>query len=223
MIRRELFFVLVVIAMFVASLLVWPSAPEIVPVHWGINGQADGYGSRAMGLLLLPAVTAVIWGLTAFLPRLDPGRANYAQMLGPWWLTRASIIGFMGVVHGASVYAILGYPLNMGAVLMPCMGLLFMVLGGVMGKIRPNYFFGVRTPWTLSSKLSWSKTHRLSGWIFVGTGLLTLLGGLYRPEVGLGAMLVGLLGTLPVIFGYSYWIWKQDPDRHSPQDTRPSA
>ena len=104
----------------------------------------------------------------------------------------------------------LGYPINLTQVVLSATGLLFMLLGNYMGKIRRNYVMGIRTPWTLESDLVWDKTHRLGGRLFAASGLLTLLATLLVPlPVAVGIMLASLLITTGWSVGYSYWLWKQ--------------
>jgi uncharacterized membrane protein len=96
-----------------------------------------------------------------------------------------------------------------------------LVLGNFMGKIRPNWFVGIRTPWTLSSKLSWNKTHRAGGWTFIVVGLVAIaaafLAGGWGIGIFLGTTMVGVIGLAV----YSYLVWRNDPERIPPAGTGP--
>ena len=83
----------------------------------------------------------------------------------------------------------------------------------VLGKVRPNWFVGIRTPWTLSSTCSWDKTHRLGGRLFLACGIATLVCGLVRPTRGVFVMLGTILPSTLVLVAYSYLVWRGDPDR----------
>ncbi len=102
-------------------------------------------------------------------------------------------------------------------------GGLFIVIGSVLGKLRPTWFVGIRTPWTLSSARSRSKTHRLGGWIFLIAGLLMVLIGLLRQPVLLliviGALCVALIGLVL----YSYLIWREDQGAQPPAGRFPGG
>jgi uncharacterized membrane protein len=51
-------------------------------------------------------------------------------------------------------------------------------IGNVLGKLRSNFFVGIRTPWTLSSEHVWDQTHRWAGRLFVGAAaVLAVLAG----------------------------------------------
>ncbi len=96
-------------------------------------------------------------------------------------------------------------------------GLLFIVIGNWLGKVRSNFIMGVRTPWTLSSELSWNKTHRLAGKLFVGVGLAQILVGVFFSTHPAAAkvMITGIILLVLVPVTYSWWVWKNDPDRQS--------
>ena len=102
------------------------------------------------------------------------------------------------------------------------MGVLMVVIGAVSGKVRPNWFVGVRTPWTLSSKLSWTHTHRAASWIFMLLGLATFPAAFLPAPWSLAAVFGSLLlGTVWLLL-YSYVLWRRDPDRVSPSGTTPA-
>ena len=102
------------------------------------------------------------------------------------------------------------------------MGVVFLVLGAVLGKVRPNWFVGVRTPWTLSSKLSWTHSQRAGGWMFVGLGLATFPAAFLPGPWNLAVVLGGALLATAWLLLYSYFVWGRDPDRVPPAGTTPA-
>ena len=90
-----------------------------------------------------------------------------------------------------------------------------------MGKIRPNWFVGIRTPWTLSSELSWTKTHRLGGRLFVLVGIAPLASGFVGSTRGLLFGLAVVTGCVLWLLLYSYLVWRTDPEKISPSGTSP--
>ena len=102
----------------------------------------------------------------------------------------------------------------------PMAGLMFIVIGNYLGKIRRNYMFGVRTPWTLASELSWNKTHRVTGKLFVVSGLLIVLASFWSPIVAFYTMMVTILGAVLFALIYSYLVWKRDPTVQTAQEVR---
>ena len=50
--------------------------------------------------------------------------------------------------------------------------LFFALMGNSLGKVRRNFWMGVRTPWTLASETVWNRTHRVTAWLWVALGLV---------------------------------------------------
>lgn len=210
---------IMIAAMFLSSAIIWPSTPDRVPMHWNAAGEVDRYGGKLEGLFLLPVITIGLYLLLLFLPRIDPGKANYAHFGGAYAAIRIGTTALMAGIHAMVLLWIKDIKPDATLFVMLGVGLLFVLLGLVMGKIQPNWFVGIRTPWTLSSRRSWTRTHRLGGWMFIGTGLLLMLGGLL-PASWMAALILGptIIVSL-ILVVYSYLEWRKDPDR-SPPGTR---
>jgi uncharacterized membrane protein len=209
--------------MFGLALWRWPLTGDQVPVHWNSMGQADGYGGRFEGLLLLPLASLGIYALLLFLPRFDPGRANYNQFVKSYDLLRISFLLLMFVAYCATLLVTAGYKIEMANVAAFSSSGLFIALGGALGKMRPNWFVGIRTPWTLSSKTSWVKTHRVAGWTFLGIGLLQIAVALtLGPAVALNLLVPLILISTVGLSAYSYVIWRGADDKMPPAGTLPA-
>ncbi|MCB1236749.1 MAG: SdpI family protein [Verrucomicrobiae bacterium] len=200
------------------SAAVWMRLPDgaRVPTHWGPSGKADGFGGKG-SLFLLPAVVAGVMVLFALIPRFEPRRGHLLRSSKAYTATWMATLAFFVVLHGAMCWAALGRPLSMNPVIGVATGLLFTVIGNYFGKIRSNFVFGIRTPWTLSSELSWAKTHRLGGRLFMLLGLAIALAGLLDPRGSalMWTVLIGVLGMVAAVFAYSYVVWRRDPGRAS--------
>jgi uncharacterized membrane protein len=220
--RVEAALLALITAMFVASLVVWPGAPDQIPVHWNIHGSVDRYGSKAEGLLMLPALALGLYLLMRILPKVDPGRANYARFGGTYLILRTGIIVVMAAVHGLVIAWTLQHPIDISRAMPMLVGALFVSFGAVMGKIRPNWFVGIRTPWTISSKQAWIRTHRLGGWLFVILGMLFVTAGMARVSWFSYFVMGSVLAVVAVLFVYSYLVWRQDPEKQAPTGTVPA-
>jgi uncharacterized membrane protein len=203
-------------AMFAITAWAWAAIPSdaAVPVHWGLSGQPDRYGGKGEALLLTPIIGLVLTAILAIAPRLEPRRQNFAASSGPYTVIWIAVMAFFLVVHVVLVSAAMGRAIDMLVAFPIAIGALFVVIGAQMGKTRSNHFMGIRTPWTLSSELSWGETHRVGSWAFMGLGVLLALAGMLRSEVLLLAVLV-LAMPLEIIalIIYSYVVWKRDPDK----------
>lgn len=210
----------VVVALMVGlSAWAWVQLPAdaSLPVHWNAAGEADRYGGKVEGLLLLPLVSVGILLLFNLIRYIDPLRANIARSGQAYRAMLLGVLFFLAVLHVGAVLNALGYGINIGLLAALAIGVMFIIIGNYLGKIRRNYMFGVRTPWTLASELSWNKTHRLTGKLFVVSGILVLVASLWSPVVAFYTMLVTILGTVLFAMIYSYWVWKKDPTVQVPE------
>jgi uncharacterized membrane protein len=208
--------------MFAWSLLLWPGAPDRLPVHFDLNGAPDRIGSKLEGLFAMPVVALAVYLLLRVLPRVDPARANYANFRGAYATIRLAVLLVLALVDLAILLPLAGIAVDQAVAMRLIMGGLFATMGAVMGKIRPNWLVGIRTPWTLSSKESWVRTHRLGGWIFRLVGLVFVL-TVPLPTapalvLGFGTLAAGMLWTVV----YSYMVWRSDPVRYPATSSRPA-
>jgi uncharacterized membrane protein len=219
--RGELFQLFPIAAMLVVGALCWSHVPDRIPTHWNIHGEVDGYGGKFAGLVLLPLIMLGMYVLLLVLPMFDPGRANYQTFARAYYAIRLTLTLFFSCIYVVGLLTALGYHVSMNTVIGLAMGVLFIVLGNVMGKIRPNWFVGVRTPWTLSSKLSWTKTHRLAGWLFIVMGLLAIAWAILQ-SAWMFIVMMGAFGVSGVsLFVYSYLVYRKDAFRTTPAGTSP--
>lgn len=209
-------------AMFVAAAATWSSVPPWVPVHWNAAGEIDQYGPKVIGLLAVPAAALIAELVLLLIPWIDPGRENYEQFYGAYAVLRFAIVLFLAVVYTLMQLIFHGKHVNMAQTVNLLIGALFIVLGNLLGKVRPNWFVGIRTPWTLSSKLSWDKTHRLGGWLFIAAGVLILLSALMPFPINVGVPGAAGVGLGLALVVYSYFIWRRDPDKIPPAGTLPA-
>ncbi len=205
--------------MFLIAAITWVHAPDRVPTHWGANGEVNGYGGKFEGILLIPLVAVAIYLLFLLIPKIDPARANYARFAGAYTVLRFTLLLFLTLIYFVVHLAIRGNRVPIETLIPLFVGGLFLVTGGVLRRLHPNWFVGIRTPWTLSSKRAWAETHRVGGWVFTAAGFVLILAGALRSTAVLIAAIaltgVGMLGTVV----YSYFVWRDDPDRTPPPGT----
>jgi uncharacterized membrane protein len=216
---------LAVLVMVGLSAWAWGQVPADgqIPIHWNLAGEVDGYAPKAFGLLFMPGLSIGLAALLAILPRFEPRAANLARSGRAYVWVGTGIVWVLVLVHLAVVLAAVGRPLEIGLVVALGIGVLFVVLGNVLGKVRSNFIFGVRTPWTLASDRSWNRTHRLVGRLFVVLGLAVLATGLLGGAVPeFGVLMGGLVAVLVVAVVYSYRVWRDDPDKQ-PIGRQPAA
>ncbi|HVA80365.1 MAG TPA: SdpI family protein [Candidatus Binataceae bacterium] len=205
--------------MFVLAAIVWNRTPDRVPIHWDAAGNVNGYGSRFEGLLLQPMIGIGVYFLMIALPRIDPGRANYANFSIAYETIRTSVIALMAAVYLVTQLAIQGSAVNLGVIIPLMVGALMIGVGNVLPKLRPNWFVGIRTPWTLSSKTAWGQTHRFGGWLFVLVGFIFMLGVLLPPILRVIVWLPTIFGLILGLYVFSFVAWRNASDKVPPSGT----
>lgn len=198
--KKEWFLLLVVVANFIVGWYVNPVLPDMVPIHWNIAGQVDGYGPKLMVTLGFPVIALVMYGLMLILPLIDPKRKNYSLFEGSYKLMRVLILLLFTFMYGVIIVSGLGYKLDVAKVIVFALALFFIIIGNYLGRVRQNFFVGIKTPWTLSSNEVWMKTHRAAGWIYVLTGLISIITIFFNNIL---TFIIIVAGTLSPIF-YSY-------------------
>ena len=202
--------------MAAAGYLAWHLLPPgtAVAVHWGIDGKPNGYARGGFGFFVIPAVAAVVTLLMALAPRIEPRRFNLAasaKLYATGWIGAMLLLA---IAQAMIVTNALFRPVDGRATIIAALSVLFIVMGNYFGKTRSNFFAGIRTPWTLSSDLSWEKTHRLGGKLFIATGAITLaILVIAGSALAMMIFLPLLLATIVVSVAMSYVYWKRDPDR----------
>jgi uncharacterized membrane protein len=156
----------------------------------------------------MPAIMFAVWALMRFLPRIDPRRANYASFQGTYHAVIAVIVGFMGIVHVAVIGSALGWPISIPHVVLVLTGLLFVAIGKLLPRARANWFFGIRTPWTLSSDAVWERTHRLGGVLFMLGGVVLIAAAFGPATLLFPAFMfaVVLSAVIPVLYSLVLWM-----------------
>ena len=203
--------IIVVLASTLWVSLQIPEGAEI-PIHWNAKGEVDGWGGRG-SLWLMPATIFGLVALFSFLPLVEPRRGGALLSSKAYLLTGLSTLFVLSCVHAGILSTALGRDFPMLPVVFTAIGLLFIVIGNYLGKVRSNFVMGIRTPWTLSSELSWNKTHRLGGRLFalLGLGWIAVAWVGVDESALLWLVAGGVIALVGVTTVYSYVVWKNDP------------
>lgn len=193
-----------VIIDFLIAFWAYPQLGDRVPTHWNFAGEVNGYSSAFSGAFMLPLILLGIYLMFWIIPKIDPKKANYPDMARIYWISTLSVIFFMTLIHISALGVGLGYFKTLPKWYFSGIGLLFIVLGNYFGKIKFNYFFGIRTSWTLASEEVWYRTHRFAGPIWmVGGILLGIMGFLPTQWVTpLFVAVIILISGVPILYSY---------------------
>ncbi|HZL87400.1 MAG TPA: SdpI family protein [Pirellulaceae bacterium] len=199
-----------------ASLILYPRLPAVIPTHWNIEGKIDGYGSKTWATFLMPAIMAGMLLLFWALPWLSPKHFEVDSFRATYWFIALVVTGMMGFVHALTLWAALEagnrqVQVDITRLLLAGLLVMFVLIGNVMGKVRRNFYVGIRTPWTLASERVWNDTHRLAARMFVVAGALGLLAiVLPLPLPAVVIVVIGLImvaAVWPIV--YSLLLYKR--------------
>lgn len=202
---------LMIVAATLAGLLLWNRLPDPMASHWNVNDQVNGYMSRFWGVFLLPLITLGMFALFLVVPSIDPLKANIAQFRDAFNLFIVLMVAFMAYVYGLTLAWNLGYTgFRMSGAMLPALGLLFIFIGFILRQAKRNFFIGIRTPWTLSSDRVWEETHRLGAVLFMISGALAFIGGLFGGTTAFWLMFIPIMGSTLFLLVYSYVLYRRE-------------
>jgi uncharacterized membrane protein len=196
--------VLVLILTAVITLVAYPVMPDVVASHWNAAGELNGTMPKFWGLLLIPLLMLAFCALFAVLPRIDPLRENYQKFQNYYEGFVLIFAVFFLIVQLQIILWGLGIPVSPNLVMPLLIGGLFIYLGFLLEHAEPNWFVGIRTPWTLSSPSVWRKTHALGGNLFKLAGVVSMFGVLAGAYAGLFILVpVIAVALVTVVFSYT--------------------
>jgi uncharacterized membrane protein len=208
--KSEIWSIIIVLTTVVSSFYFYAHFPERVVTHWGFMGEPNGWSSRAGGAFGVMAIVPGMYLMFLLLPLLDPKKERYMEFAKVFHLFKNVLLTFIAAIYALSSLYNIGYPVQIQFWVPWLVGLLMIFMGNYLGKIKPNWFVGIRTPWTLSSENVWYKTHRVGGWAFILFGVCIIISPNLRQTWGTG-LFTG--GAIVCIFGtvlYSYILYLQE-------------
>ena len=115
-----------------------------------------------------------------FLPALSPKQFEVDTFRSTYLYIMVLVVGLFAYMHGVLLYVVHqktagGATFDLGRAFIAGMFLFFGLLGNVIGKVRKNFYIGIRVPWTLASDRVWNDTHRLAAWVWVAAGVIGFL------------------------------------------------
>ncbi|CAN5533924.1 SdpI family protein [soil metagenome] len=154
-------------APFLVLLAIWRELPARIPIHWNLAGEVDRWSGDRFSILGLPLLSVGVVVLCHFLPRLDPKLRTAPQegtrMPTVLKIMRPCFAALFCVIFALQLAVAFGHSVSATRVFLSSVLLLLAVLGNYLGNLQPNWFIGIRTPWTLENPATWRATHRLGG------------------------------------------------------------
>lgn len=189
--------------------LIYPSLPASIPTHFNFHGP-DAYAEKSQSWVFTILICCTNFGIYQFLrhlPSIDPKRTA-SQSENLIRKIAVTIVVFLSILQLILITAMRGNLFSIEKLLIPVLGIFVCLLGNLMLNVKPNYFVGIRVPWTLENEDNWRKTHRLAGKLWFTGGLLIAVLGIVLPHPLAFISFITIIAIttfVPVIFSYLYF------------------
>lgn len=207
--KKHIFPITIILLTAVTWAIAFPKLPAELPTHWGFNGEVNGYSTKLNAMLTQIGIMILLYFSVAFLPKIDPRKQNYKYFSGSY---QTIYLSLLVLFFGMNIFVILsglGYDIPMSSMGSVVIGMIFIVLGNVMQRVRSNFFIGIRTPWALSNEEVWRKTHRFGGRLFFGGGVLLVLSTFVSGAIK-EYLIIGVIAVIVIVpYVYSYIVYKK--------------
>jgi uncharacterized membrane protein len=216
--RTDLLSIAAIAALVALATALYDVLPDPLPTHWNARGMGNVYMSKATAVAALVALPIVPFLLIKVLPAISPRgfRMNSFQPVTD--IIALTVTVMVAGIDAAVLLAASGRHVPVLTVSQLLIGGLFIVLGNYLGKVRRNFFIGIRTPWTLASEEVWARTHRFGGWVFViaGVALVALAWAPVKTPAGFPLALLSVMGVAAVVVVvHSYVVYRGLYGKHT--------
>jgi len=208
--KQEIPLILIVILPLLYVSYVWNLIPETVPIHWNVKGEIDKYGNKITHLLIISLLPVFVYTLFLIMVKIDP-KKKLDKMGNKFQKLKFLLVVIFSTLSICLIYFTKNQsPLNPNYIFF-LIGVLFIILGNYSKTLKPNYFLGIRTPWTLESESVWKKTHKIGGILmFIGGFSVAFSSLILNAQFNWKFLLIviGIISILPIL--YSFYIFKKE-------------
>ena len=184
----------------IVGALVYKRLPETIATHFDLNGNPDGWSSRAFAVFGLPAILLAVNLLLPFMLRADPKHENMSGALVNITIWTIPVLSL--ICSGLTLGRALGYDVRIERVLPVFMGVLFILIGNYLPKTKQSYTMGIKLPWTLASEENWNRTHRLAGFLWVLGGVFFIVMSFIGWSVPAFVIPLSVMVLVPMVYSY---------------------
>ena len=183
------------------GVMIWSQLPNQIPIHFNFAGQANSFSSKLLAVIGLPIFLLLVHLFVIFVTSRDPKNQTMNEKMGKviYWLTPIVSLSLSYLIYSKA----LGSTTNPSIFVSALLGLIFVMMGNYMPKLKVNHTVGIRLPWTLQSEDNWHKTHRLAGKLWVLGGLILLLdaGLQFAVPYVMGIVILAIV-LIPILYSY---------------------
>jgi uncharacterized membrane protein len=191
------------------TIFFWNDLPNKIPIHWNINGEVDGYSNKLSGVLGLYSIPLIFSILYPIFRKIDPKNLKYEKFEKTWGILNITIFLFFIYLYLTTIFLTLNPIYSIEPFILSGMGIMFIVMGNYMSKIKQNYFIGIKTPWTLNNEDNWNKTHRLAGICFIISGFI-FISEVFLQTNSIYFLISSILSCAIIPILYSYILYRNN-------------
>lgn len=203
--KKIIFSSLAILAPILIGLVFWNQLPDTMATHWGADGNVDGWAGKAFAVFGMPVLLLLIhwlclWGTTKDPKQKNQGKKPFTMIF--WMIPMVSMVA-ASIMYGTA----LGAELNIGSAVFAMLGVMFMVIGNYMPKVKQNYTLGIKVIWALHNEENWNATHRFGGKVWVAGGFIIFLLAFFPEKFFVMAVLplILILAAVPMLYSYLYY------------------
>lgn len=208
---NKIFYPVIVILLIIPFVLIawyWNAIPDTIPIHYNINMEPDRWAPKATGLFMLPGISLFVTALLLVVPSIDP-KGNLHKHINVYRSIVLAVVLLLTGLFALQVFRYVGYDVPLDYIPLSVV-VLMAFIGNLMLKVKPNYFLGIRTPWTLENDEVWRRTHRVGGYLWVFASLIMLPIILFAPVEIYGKIMMVYIAVIAVVpIAYSYYVYRQ--------------
>ena len=194
---------LLTLAPMIIGAVIWERLTELMPTHWGFNGEADDYSSKGFTVFGMPLIFLALLWICLIVTSMDKRNKSQnpkIESIVIW------IVPILSCTIAAATYCTsLGIEIMVTNIVFSTIGAVVLILGNYMPKCKQNSTIGVRLKWTLESEENWSRTHRFAGIIWFICGILLIACGFLPTKIAVFAVLPIILFSVfaPIIYSFA--------------------
>lgn len=178
--KKTIYFILMYLPLAVA-LVALPYLPDKIPAHYGFDNQVTRWGSKYEALLY-PIATILMGYFLLVMSRLaakqeEHGENNKKIII----VTGILVLILFNALNGYSLYTdfnkvenLSSIPLDINQFILGIVGVLMIVTGNIMPKLRMNSIIGLRTHWSMKNEVTWKKCQRMGGISLIVGGIIII-------------------------------------------------
>lgn len=189
-----------------AGLILWNKLPDQMPAHWSVTGEIDGWVDKTFAVFGFPLILLGIHWLcvlaTAVTTKVDAIKGKLFTFV-LWFCPLLSLL-----LNSLTYTVALGYKVDVPLIIILFMGVIMIIMGNYLPKVKRNKVLGLKLPWTLKSDENWYHTHRLGGIVFVLGGVVILATAFLQNFVIFLITLLLIL-IIPTLYSYLYYCKKE--------------